>query len=70
MNRFYRLSRGYDRGGQACDQRFLIERLAEKAYRSSIERAGPVFLVRISSNQNDWRVISLRLQCFLQFKAA
>jgi hypothetical protein len=37
--------------------------------RKPIERTAPVFLVRISSNQNYWRLKSLRLQCLLQFKA-
>ncbi len=61
---------GRDRGDQAFDQRFFVERLAQKTDRSVFQRTGPVFLVRISSNQNDRRLISPRLQCFLQFKAA
>jgi hypothetical protein len=56
--------------GQAFDQRFFIERLAQITDCSVIERSGPVYLVWISRNQNDRRLISLRLQCFMQFKAA
>ena len=63
-----RLSR-LDRSSQAFNQRLFIERLAQKADRSAIERAAPVFLIRVSGNQNDWHMTSLRLQCVLQVKA-
>jgi hypothetical protein len=58
-----------DRGSYAFNQRSVIEGLAQKPDRSIIERALPVLFIRIGGNQNYWCVISLRAQCFLQFKA-
>jgi hypothetical protein len=58
-----------DRRSQAFNEVFLIKRLAQEADRSVVERTLPVFLVRISGNQNDRRLVSLRPQGFLQFKS-
>ena len=58
-----------DRRSQAFNESFIIERLAQEADRSVSERALPMFLVRISGNQNYRRLISLRPQGFLQFKS-
>src|SRR5262249_33643336 len=65
----YRLIRDFNRGDQAFDQGLFIERLAQEADRSVIERTFPMFLVRISGNQNYQRLVSLRPQGFLQFQS-
>ena len=48
------------RRSEAFNEFFLIERLAQETDRSVVERTRPVFLVRISGNQNDRRLVSLR----------
>jgi hypothetical protein len=58
-----------DRRIQAFNELVLIERLAQEADRSVVGRTHPVFLVRKSGNKNDRRLVSLRPQCFLQFKS-
>ena len=58
-----------DPGSYASNQRSFIEGLAQKPDRSIIERVLPLLLTRIGGNQNYRCAISLRAQCFLQFKA-
>jgi hypothetical protein len=50
------------------NQRSVVERLAQKSDRSTIERALPLLLIWVGGNQNDGRLISLRPQRFLQLK--
>ena len=59
-----------DRVSQAFHQRPVVERLAQEADRSVIERTGSVFVVWVGGNQDYWRVISPRLQLLLQVKTA
>src|SRR5262249_25966230 len=54
-----------NRLSQAFNERVLVERLAQEADRSIVKRTLPVVFVRISGNQNDRRLVSLRPQCFL-----
>ena len=59
-----------DRVSQVFHQRPVVERLAQEADRSVIERTSPVFVGWVCGNQNYWRVISPRLQRLLQVKTA
>ena len=57
-----------DRSIYASNQRCFLEWLVQKPDRSVIERTSSVLLIRIGGNQNYWCAISLRADCFLQFK--
>src|SRR5215469_2148961 len=57
------------RDSQAFKERLFLERFAQKANSAGAHRAAAVLLVGVSGNENDWRVITPRLQPFLQFEA-
>ena len=59
-----------NRVSQSFHERSVVERLAQEADRSVVERTSPVFVVCVCGNQNYRRVISPRLQLFLQVKTA
>ena len=50
-----------DRVTQALHQRPVVEWLAQKGDRSVIERASPVFVVRVCGDQNYRDLVSLQL---------
>src|SRR5215471_12627760 len=56
------------RDRQAFEERLFLEGLAQKADSAGAHGAAAVFLVGVSGNENDGRVIALRLQPFLQFE--
>ena len=59
-----------DRVSQTFHEPPVVKRLAQEADRSVVERTSPVFVVCVCGNQNYRRVISPRLQLFLQVKTA
>src|SRR6516164_11827052 len=58
----------FHRDSQAFKERLLLERLAQKANSAGAHGATAVFLIGVSGNENDGRVISPRLQPFLEFE--